>query len=92
MLATRRGSKLGGEISFHDVALDCEAFERVKPQISRTGQSPRISKPSRVGWLIFAIRAATVNVIVPTVEVEEDALRGHDQTGPDDGRRMRAQA
>jgi hypothetical protein len=38
MLATRRGSKLGGEISFHDVALDCEAFERVKPQISRTGE------------------------------------------------------
>ncbi|GAA6053058.1 hypothetical protein NBRC10513_000060 [Rhodotorula toruloides] len=37
MRALRRGSKLGGEISFHDVALDCEAFERVKPQISRTG-------------------------------------------------------
>ncbi|BGP29378.1 hypothetical protein JCM10296v2_001117 [Rhodotorula toruloides] len=37
MRALRRGSKLGGEISFHDVALDCEAFERVEPQISRTG-------------------------------------------------------
>ncbi|BGO88874.1 hypothetical protein NBRC10512_002230 [Rhodotorula toruloides] len=37
MRALRRGSKLGGEVSFYDVALDCEAFERVKPQISRTG-------------------------------------------------------
>lgn len=42
MRALRRGSKLGGEVSFHDVALDCEAFERVKPQISRTGAVPSL--------------------------------------------------
>ncbi|BGP22173.1 hypothetical protein Rt10032_c07g3343 [Rhodotorula toruloides] len=37
MRALRRGSKLGAEASFHDVALNCEAFERVKPQSSRAG-------------------------------------------------------
>ncbi|GAA5912922.1 hypothetical protein JCM6882_009513 [Rhodosporidiobolus microsporus] len=36
-LHTRRDSQRGGEVSFHDVALDTQAFERCEPTRSRAG-------------------------------------------------------